>query len=294
MSRKEKTKKRKSHILSVVGILCGCLVVFAGYWTMQQMLEKRQTKLLSQGGSLMTAAEDAADAGENEDGREKLTEEELSDILFRNYVAMGKIPHEPYGKQMTMQEAIETGQKWISAFGRSYGFPDADGDSLQFEEVAAQLCTAEMPNEEEMYGITSSGTDRKMETDGDETAESDRGTRLQESMYGYWRVAFYSTGVSVTLKINAVSGQVLRMYMETDSEYEAIEKLPLGKILNDYVESFALEGINSQGEWSGDIRYRQFEYKEEIVFCATSETDISQNDEYGISTFLLDLEPVLE
>ena len=46
--QREKRKKLKTRVLSFIGILAGCLMIFAGYWIMQQMLEKRQNKLLSQ------------------------------------------------------------------------------------------------------------------------------------------------------------------------------------------------------------------------------------------------------
>ena len=58
-----KKKKRRSRILSVAGILAGCLVVFAGYWVMQQMLNRRQEVLLSRSGSLQTAEEELTESG---------------------------------------------------------------------------------------------------------------------------------------------------------------------------------------------------------------------------------------
>ena len=62
MNSGKKEKKLKTRVLSFIGILAGCLMIFAGYWIMQQMLEKRQNKLLSQNGSLSTSKEDLADA----------------------------------------------------------------------------------------------------------------------------------------------------------------------------------------------------------------------------------------
>ena len=94
MNSGKKEKKLKTRVLSFIGILAGCLMIFAGYWIMQQMLEKRQNKLLSQNGSLSTSKEDLADA-EEEESRSKLTEDELEDILLRDYIAVGMVPQEP-------------------------------------------------------------------------------------------------------------------------------------------------------------------------------------------------------
>ena len=67
------------HGTHVAGILAGCLVVFAGYWVMQQMLNRRQEVLLSRSGSLQTAEEELTDDDREEEARVKLTAEELTD-----------------------------------------------------------------------------------------------------------------------------------------------------------------------------------------------------------------------
>ena len=241
MNGGKKRKKFRTHVFSFIGILAGCLLVFAGYWVMQKMLDKRQDNLLSQGGSLSTVPEELADSGQEEEERSKLTEKELSDILFRDHFIVDAVPHEPYGRQMTMQEAIETGQEWVETFCTAYAFPD-ENHTIQFEEVSAQLCTGEMGDESYIY-----------DTIGQERAESfeilyqinkeKRGNQLAESMYGYWNINFSGEGIMINLNINSVSGQILRAMMETDpyetDEYiAAMEELPVRKILQDYMDSF--------------------------------------------------------
>ena len=249
MNGGKKRKKFRTHVFSFIGILAGCLLVFAGYWVMQKMLDKRQDNLLSQGGSLSTVPEELADSGQEEEERSKLTEKELSDILFRDHFIVDAVPHEPYGRQMTMQEAIETGQEWVETFCTAYAFPD-ENHTIQFEEVSAQLCTGEMGDESYIY-----------DTIGQERAESfeilyqinkeKRGNQLAESMYGYWNINFSGEGIMINLNINSVSGQILRAMMETDpyetDEYiAAMEELPVRKILQDYMDSFDLEG---ESQW---------------------------------------------
>ena len=134
-----KKKKRRSRILSVAGILAGGLVGFAGYWVMQQMLNRRQEVLLSRSGSLQTAEEELTDDDREEEARVKLTAEELTDVLFRAWYAMEQVPHEPYGRQMTMQEALEIGQSVVEGFGQATASPGRDV-VFQCEETAAWLC----------------------------------------------------------------------------------------------------------------------------------------------------------
>ena len=74
-----KKKKRRSRILSVAGILAGCLVVRA-ISELQQMLNRRQEVLLSRSGSLQTAEEELTDDDREEEARVKLTAEELTDV----------------------------------------------------------------------------------------------------------------------------------------------------------------------------------------------------------------------
>ncbi len=296
-------KKFRARVFSLVAIITGCFLVFSGYWIMQRMLDKRQDNLLSQGGSLSTAQEETEDSGQEEEERSKLTEKELSDILFRNYFVADAVPHEPYGRQMTMQEAIETGQEWVEAFCAAYAFPD-ENHTIQFEEVSAQLCTGEMGDESFVYDT--------IEQEGEESLailyqinQENRGQQLAESMYGYWNISFSGEGIMINLNINSVSGQVLQVVMETDS-YEtdaymaAMEELSLRKILQDYMNSFELEGESQwhtveEGfyiDYEEDFRfyvwvYPQLEEEEEIPddgyediysFCLGTEIILSQTE----------------
>lgn len=268
MNGGKKNKKFRSRVISFVGILAGCLLIFAGYWVMQQMLNKRQNNLLSQGGTLSTASEELTDPGQEEENRSKLTEDELSDILFRDHFTADTVPHEPYGRQMTMQEAIETGQNWVETFCSTYAFPD-ENSTIQFEEVSAQLCTGEMGDESFVYDT--------LEQEGNETFSmlyqinrEKRGKQLAESMYGYWNINFSGNGIVINLRINAVSGQVLSVMMETDlyetDQYAtAMEELPVRKILQNYMESFELE---EDGQWQINDNSYYIDYEEDFRFYA--------------------------
>ena len=222
-----KKKKRRSRILSVAGILAGCLVVFAGYWVMQQMLNRRQEVLLSRSGSLQTAEEELTDDDREEEARVKLTAEELTDVLFRACYVMDQVPHEPYGRQMTMQEAIEIGQSWVEGFCEAYAFPGRDM-VFQFEEVSAQLCTWEMGDDAYLRQMIVRDETLSEIRSWNQVVAEDRGDQLAESMYGYWRISFSGTGITVNLQIHAVSGQILQAYLETDTYLAEMEALPSG------------------------------------------------------------------
>ena len=236
-----KKKKRRSRILSVAGILAGCLVVFAGYWVMQQMLNRRQEVLLSRSGSLQTAEEELTDDDREEEARVKLTAEELTDVLFRACYVMDQVPHEPYGRQMTMQEAIEIGQSWVEGFCEAYAFPGRDM-VFQFEEVSALLCTWEMGDDAYLRQMIVRDETLSEIRNWNQVVAEDRGDQLAESMYGYWRISFSGTGITVNLQIHAVSGQILQAYLETDTYLAEMEALPFERILTEYAASFELPG----------------------------------------------------
>ena len=294
MNSGKKEKKLKTRVLSFIGILAGCLMIFAGYWIMQQMLEKRQNKLLSQNGSLSTSKEDLADA-EEEESRSKLTEDELEDILLGDYIAVDIVPHEPYGWQMTMQEAMETGQTWVESFCTAYDFPE-EGSILQFEEMSAQLCTREMGKEDYVNESIVSGYGTGSAEIRAWMSDMDWGERLAESMYGYWDISFSANGINVNLQINAVSGQVLQVRIETDpyetDEYfDAMEKLSELKILENFVDSFGFgSGYQTEGT---DNRY-EMTYPGQFVFFAEKtvypEEEDLQWDEYIGCSFVMGAE----
>ena len=258
-----KKKKRRSRILSVAGILAGCLVVFAGYWVMQQMLNRRQEVLLSRSGSLQTAEEELTDDDREEEARVKLTAEELTDVLFRACYVMDQVPHEPYGRQMTMQEAIEIGQSWVEGFCEAYAFPGRDM-VFQFEEVSALLCTWEMGDDAYLRQMIVRDETLSEIRNWNQVVAEDRGDQLAESMYGYWRISFSGTGITVNLQIHAVSGQILQAYLETDTYLAEMEALPFERILTEYAASFELPGreepvwedgglLGKEGQ--GDVRF---------------------------------------
>lgn len=274
MNDGEKQNKLKSRIFSVIGILAGCLIIFAGYWVMQKMLEKRQDTLLSQNGSLSTSSEDQADTGEEEESRSPLTRDELSDILFRNLLAVDIVPHEPYGWQMSMQEAMEIGQTWVESFCTAYDFPE-ENSTLKFEEMSAQLCTGEMGAGD--Y-VNEAVLDQQEQW---EIAREDLGDQLPESMYGYWNISFSGNGVSVRLQINAVSGQVLQANIETeiydtDKYFNAMENLPEMRILLNYVDSFGFGD-----DYKTEVTENRYEviYPNQFTFFAEKSSDLETGDE---------------
>lgn len=290
-----KKKKRRSRILSVAGILAGCLVVFAGYWVMQQMLNRRQEVLLSRSGSLQTAEEELTDDDREEEARVKLTAEELTDVLFRACYVMDQVPHEPYGRQMTMQEAIEIGQSWVEGFCEAYAFPGRDM-VFQFEEVSALLCTWEMGDDAYLRQMIVRDETLSEIRNWNQVVAEDRGDQLAESMYGYWRISFSGTGITVNLQIHAVSGQILQVYLETDTYLAEMEALPFERILTEYAASFELPGREEPVWEDGGLLGKEGQGDVRFILertPASEENGSSQDPLYGMTSFSMGAELVL-
>lgn len=289
-----KKKKRRSRILSVAGILAGCLVVFAGYWVMQQMLNRRQEVLLSRSGSLQTAEEELTDDDREEEARVKLTAEELTDVLFRACYVMDQVPHEPYGRQMTMQEAIEIGQSWVEGFCEAYAFPGQDM-VFQFEEVSALLCTWEMGDDAYLRQMIVRDETLSEIRNWNQVVAEDRGDQLAESMYGYWRISFSGTGITVNLQIHAVSGQILQAYLETDTYLAEMEALPFERILTEYAASFELPGREEPVWEDGGLLGKEGQGDVRFILertPASEENGSSQDPLYGMTSFSMGAELV--
>ena len=289
-----KKKKRRSRILSVAGILAGCLVVFAGYWVMQQMLNRRQEVLLSRSGSLQTAEEELTDDDREEEARVKLTAEELTDVLFRACYVMDQVPHEPYGRQMTMQEAIEIGQSWVEGFCEAYAFPGRDM-VFQFEEVSAQLCTWEMVDDAYLRQMIVRDETLSEIRSWNQVVAEDRGDQLAESMYGYWRISFSGTGITVNLQIHAVSGQILQAYLETDTYLAEMDALPFERILTEYAASFELPGREEPVWEDGGLLGKEGQGDVRFILertPASEENGSSQDPLYGMTSFSVGAELV--
>ena len=289
-----KKKKRRSRILSVAGILAGCLVVFAGYWVMQQMLNRRQEVLLSRSGSLQTAEEELTDDDREEEARVKLTAEELTDVLFRACYVMDQVPHEPYGRQMTMQEAIEIGQSWVEGFCEAYAFPGRDM-VFQFEEVSALLCTWEMGDDAYLRQMIVRDETLSEIRSWNQVVAEDRGDQLAESMYGYWRISFSGTGITVNLQIHAVSGQILQAYLETDTYLAEMEALPFERILTEYAASFELPGREEPVWEDGGLLGKEGQGDVRFILertPASEENGSSQDPLYGMTSFSMGAELV--
>lgn len=296
MNKKTDRKKLRCGILTVVGIMAGCLLVFAGYRVMQQLLEKRQSVLLSQSGTYRTVGNDEDDTSSGADEeRTPLTGQELESVLLRMSFGTEENLHEPYGKQMSMQEAIETGQTWVEDFCSSNSFPSA-GYTVSFEQVSARLFTRqidkemfdayyedmtsedvyidiEKKNEDEMLekgaavknqlGENAQTADSQSSEPGAEISVENKITELSESMYGCWQVEFSAADMTVSLLIHAVSGQILQANIDTVVYADAVARLNLRQIQEKYIESLSLEGEFETEEY-GDYCCRSI-YRNQLV-----------------------------
>ena len=220
--------------------------------------------------------------------------EELTDVLFRACYVMDQVPHEPYGRQMTMQEAIEIGQSWVEGFCEAYAFPGRDM-VFQFEEVSAQLCTWEMGDDAYLRQMIVRDETLSEIRNWNQVVAEDRGDQLAESMYGYWKISFSGTGITVNLQIHAVSGQILQAYLETDTYLAEMEALPFERILTEYAASFELPGREEPVWEDGGLLGKEGQGDVRFILertPASEENGSSQDPLYGMTSFSMGAELV--
>ena len=208
----------KKYWRTVFGVLLACGFAFASHFATQEILEKQQNKLLSQEGYF--SEEKNENREENEKDRVKLSAYELKEVL-RSIEGTGREEHpEPSGRQMSKEEAVAAGNRWIEEFYQVY---IGEATERELEEGTKKTAAA--------FGV-------KMPESPDSLVEED--------LYAYWTVIYRMRGMDITLVLNAVTGQMLRMNAVSYDAERNFRQLQYAKnsVLTAYVDSFSLHGKN--------------------------------------------------
>lgn len=203
----------KGKCITVFGVMLACGAALVGLFFMREFLEKKQNDILSQKGTVLAADYDENNSQNKVVPQTRLSEEELQQILMKIESTVKEEPQEPFGRQLSMKEAIVKGEQWLNKFYENVKdtiteFPN------KYEEITATLCKKQMDVGESI---------------------------LQDDLYGYWTITYRAENVEVTLLLNAVTGQVLRanmVFFHSGVDFSTISE---EKILNSYADSFSLK-----------------------------------------------------
>lgn len=217
--RKSEQGKTGRICINILGILCAFGIAFGGLLLVQGRLLGEQGKLLAGGGLVelprvgTVEAVQVGEAVEAGDALEmkQLTEEELLQLVY-SLEHKGEIsPHEPLQGQLTMIQALDYSEVWLEEF-----FLPHFGLSNLLSKEYKTSCYLWMP----------------------ETAESDPEAFPWLSC---WTVSISNQNISVSLTLNAVSGQVLDASVSCSVPVPYQEADSLMTLLGDYAFSFGLE-----------------------------------------------------
>lgn len=177
--------------------------IFGSMAGMNGILQFRERQLLTESGRAIVESPVRAWSGwkENEESeniyhdKSMLTEEQIADVIECWNSRETEFIHNPVEGQISMEEAIQVGEKWIAEMGVSKG--NEQGTDMLLYSVKATLGVGEQ--------------------------KGDTGKQL-EPYYSFWMVEFSGQSRKIVMYVNAVTGKVWRAKV---SLYDDLpEKMP--------------------------------------------------------------------
>lgn len=190
-------KKGIGYLHCAIAILSAIFFAFGSMWLVDEMFLRLEEKMLSESGQLSEGASGAEfNALGDSAPSTTLTEEQILQALKNWHTAKNTVTHSPEKNQLSMDEAIQAGEEWISAMSEQGILPDKDfftqagyGAYDEYGEYTGSIG-------KNIVAILSAGFQ-----DEEELAEI-------EPYYSFWNLVFDYGIISVELDINAVTGQV--------------------------------------------------------------------------------------
>ena len=259
----------KQKVLTFIGIIMALAIAAGGWVLVDSLIDSRSEALVSATGTVLAAQPQAAfsaevvdDTYDNQVGeyeeealpyvsQQGLSEREIVAIL-RNWDAGGnERPHEPTSEQISMEEAIDIGREALFRLG-GHLFPE--GSTISHARAFLS-----------------------------QNIEPGRGTFL-DPMFSYWTVSFMSLDEDlhefhVSLRINAVTGQVWRIYLERHGALlvgqETFTVEQIDRLLSDFTSDLGLSGLDQsvvsiETTERGIAAYRSFADGEARVLFSAS------------------------
>ena len=174
---------------TAAAFLTSLAIAAGGLYMLRLGLKNEEKSLLSEKGTV----EQKSLSGNSANGADdtsvsyletdtSLSEEELYQVLKNDEEAVAYQPHEPYYGQLTMQQAVEKGRKWLNRFREENSALDIP------KEIEKKVWANLIRGGEEELSVMDSNR-----------------------IFSSWNLNFDEAGITVDLVINAVTGEVLSM-----------------------------------------------------------------------------------
>ncbi len=240
----------KQKLVAIMGVVLSFVIAFGGWALTSLSINRQSDAMLYKGGATyphmpkdvpLATQEVAVENPQTDETRSlgaAMDEEQMVDIL-RNWESDGRENyHEPTEEQMTMEEAIKVSGEFLSYYKDSGIFLDGE---MKYDKTwtTAYLCQRIPDN-------------RGREKDEKVT-----------SVYSYWTVVFTGETMSVTIVLNAVSGQVwaARLTMNLDA-VTSMNYDGAGNMLRRFMEGLKIDGsgkVKMKGTYPSKTFYQKFD-----------------------------------
>lgn len=249
----------KTYKYTFLTLFLAFIFIFGSIVGMNGILHLREKQLLTESGKVIVESPVRAwHGGESNEESEKsmLTEEQIADVIRCWNDREMELIHDPVEGQISMETAIQTGEKWIEEMGVSKG--NGQGTDLLPYSVKAVLSVGGQ--------------------------KGDAGKQL-EPYYSFWTVEFSNQSRKIVLYVNAVTGNIwiakVTLYDDFSENMQYEDLLLFVKIagFTDYnAESIVLNKDGTQAilEMENSLLYGQAEYSY-IPFYGKGYYDIQEN-----------------
>lgn len=242
----------KSFQYTVLTLFLALVFAFGSMAGMNFILEARENQILTESGRVVVEApvrawqeqdsrEDEVTGGNSDQERYVFTMKQMEEVISRWNKRMAVTVHNPVNGQISMEEAVQAGEKWLiemEMFGNekdmeAYSVNAVLGVAIQKEAAGVQL----------------------------------------EPYYSFWTVQFSGDAMNVVLYINAVTGKVLGA--EVSLYRNLPERFPVEK-LSLFVELAGLQGNDTETVFNIDGTLAFLEVPDSQL-CAEMEFQRRQN-----------------
>lgn len=230
-------RDKKGLFLNLSGILLAFGIAFGGLALVQGRLALEKERLLEGSGRVdvlfQTHRVETQTAGEAEVGQAELTRQELVRTVEKLGEGGAVYPHEPQEGQLSMAQAVECGKGWIEEFLLPrLGMAAEEGGEREYR-ASGFLWTSVYDSVENI---------------------------AENPWLSYWTVRLASSDIDAVLILEAATGQLLNMKVNSRNLIEHQESDEMLGLLKDYAESvgigtdYALVDKGSADSWSRGYR----------------------------------------
>lgn len=209
----------KKMMGTAAALLLSLCIAAGGLCILRVGLEKEEESMLSRSGTMEQKSGSEKEGGEGS-GEVRYTEsdislskEELYQVLKNHEDSEILYPHEPYYGQLPMDEAVERGKEWMENLKKETGlFPSL------WEKTGKKVSAI----------LSRPGGEEEMVLDSNR-------------IFSYWYLDFDGENFGVSLDMNAVTGQILRMQLDIEEEDLEIQEQDMEKLTKFFVSQFELK-----------------------------------------------------